>query len=517
MPAQSPLCRPCAAFRLGLRPIAAAVLALSAPFVSAQEGGARALSLVPSLTVTESITDNLRLAAAGKSAEAITQLTAALRLSSRSGRVQGNLDYALNGYVYTKDTSASSAQNSLSGNVRIDVVENWLSVTSNAQIGQQTVSAFGTQSSNAGLAGGNTTEVRSWQISPVVHGRLSPTIDYQASATYGIVRTGAAASLGSVDTISAAASVNSDKSEALGWTASLSHRQSDYAASASTELDTAQAALNYRPMHDVLLTASVGRERTNYSPAVKSSTSTWGVSASWIPSTRTKLSANYDHRFFGTGYRLVAEHRFPLSSLRIVSSQDISDASTQPGRSGALGSAYDYFFGQLAAAEPDPAKRDLMVQDILQKNGFSPGAAVAPGFLASGATVQRRTEVSYILQSLRSTLAFNAALSRSSRDGLLAGGIDDLLASNVIHQRIFGLNFGHRLTPTTGISLDLSRQSTLGATAAQSTTLRTLRLGLTTSLGPRMNASLTARHVVFDSSVQPYTENALIAAFGIRF
>ncbi|MBK9234560.1 MAG: hypothetical protein IPO19_00255 [Rhodoferax sp.] len=47
--------------------------------------------------------------------------------------------------------------------------------------------------------------------------------------------------------------------------------------------------------------------------------------------------------------------------------------------------------------------------------------------------------------------------------------------------------------------------------------MRSIGLNLTTSLGQRSTASLAARHVVFDSNTQPYTENALIASFGLRF
>jgi uncharacterized protein (PEP-CTERM system associated) len=47
--------------------------------------------------------------------------------------------------------------------------------------------------------------------------------------------------------------------------------------------------------------------------------------------------------------------------------------------------------------------------------------------------------------------------------------------------------------------------------------LRSLSVNLTTSFGQRSTASLAARHVVFDSTSQPYTENAVIATFGLRF
>ena len=93
----------------------------------------------------------------------------------------------------------------------------------------------------------------------------------------------------------------------------------------------------------------------------------------------------------------------------------------------------------------------------------------------------------------------------------------DLNNADRIEQRVYSMTLGHRLTPTTGLSLDLSRQSNIGTSSAQASVLRSLSVNLTTSFGQRSTASLAARHVVFDSTSQPYTENAVIATFGLRF
>ena len=137
--------------------------------------------------------------------------------------------------------------------------------------------------------------------------------------------------------------------------------------------------------------------------------------------------------------------------------------------------------------------------------------------MAGAATLQQRFDASFNLQGVRSNVAVTASTSNSRRLDPLATGVDDLSGGGSVTQRVLTLTLGHRLTPVMGISLDLSRQDSSGATTSQSTSLRSVRASLTTTVGPRSTASLSARHVSFYSSTAPYSENALIATFGMRF
>ena len=501
--------------------IAAPALALALPFLTgqlawAQEGGSRALSIESGVSISETLTDNAHLTSTDKSAEAITQLTATLRVRSRSGRVRGSLDYALTGYVYAKDSGSSSTQNALNATVRADLVENWLWIDGGAQISQQAVSAFGTQSLTPGLVSGNRSEVRSLQVSPNLRGTLSGVVNYHASLLYGLTRTDAAGALGNTDTSSGSLSLSSARGGVFGWSATASRQHSNYAASRSTEVDTAQVSLSYLALPELRTTATAGREWTDHTTQQKTGNATWGVGATWSPSARTTLNAQFDHRFFGNGYQLAFEHRFPLSAIRLSSLRNVSNSSSQaPG--GAFATAYDLFFSQFASIEPDPVKRDDRVRAFLQANGIIPSTLVAPGFLAGAASLQQLTQLSYSLQGARSTLTASASVSNTRRLDTLATGQDDLSQSDVVRQRSLGLTLGHRLTPVMGVSLDLSRQASSGSTSSQANVLKSIRLGLTTTLGRRSTASLSARHVQFDSTTQPYTENAVVATFGLTF
>lgn len=489
---------------------------LGAGVVSAQDARTGGITFSPSVSVTETLTDNLRLTANDKISDAVTQLTASLRVDSRVGRVQGSLDYTLNGYVYARGNGSANLQNNLNAQFRADVIDNWLTVDGFAQVGQQAVSAFGTQSFDPALGNENRTEVRSYQLRPAVRGSLAAWVDYQASLSYGSTRTSSNDTRGNVDTSTGSLSLSSPRGAFLGWQAALSRTHADYQASRATDNQTATLTLSYVPAPGWRVHGSAGRETNNYGTQDMQAYATWGAGADWSPSTNLRVSGQVDHRFFGNGHQFSLEYRLPRSVIRLTSSRDVTDPGSQT-TFGALATAYDLFYAQFASIVPDPVKRDQVVRGYLQSYGISPTAQVATGFLPGAAMLQRRTELSYAVQGVRSNATLSISESVSSRVDRLATTVDDLSNGDQLRQRTYSLSLGHRLTPLTGVSLQLSRQDSSGANSGQSNSLRSISLNLSTSLGPRSSASLAARHVVFDSTSQPYTENALIASFGLRF
>ena len=295
----------------------------------------------------------------------------------------------------------------------------------------------------------------------------------------------------------------------------MSSRHVSYEGSRSNSTDSASLSLNYLALPELRLSASAGRESTNTSTLNKEGNSTWGVAADWSPSERTRLSAQLNHRYFGNSYQLSFDHRMPRSIFRLSASRDVSNPFDQGGRG--LGATYNLLFAQLAATVPDLVERDLRVRALLLASGLTPGGPLAPTFLAGAATLEQRFEASFSLQGVRSNVAFSVSTSNNRRLDPLATGVDDLSGGGSVSQRVVTLALGHRLTPVMGASLDLSRQDTSSSTSAQSTSLRSVRASLTTTVGPRSTASLSARHVRFASSTAPYSENALIATFGMRF
>ncbi|MDZ7592168.1 MAG: TIGR03016 family PEP-CTERM system-associated outer membrane protein [Rubrivivax sp.] len=151
----------------------AAVLALGASSGWAQQSG---LSITPTFEATQEFTDNLRLSATDRKAEAITTVTPGIRISSWSGPLQGSLDLGLSGILYASDPSASTLtfdnQTDLSASFKFEVVEQHFFIDAEASITQQSVSAFGLQSTRPSSINDNTTEFRTLTVSPYVRGKL---------------------------------------------------------------------------------------------------------------------------------------------------------------------------------------------------------------------------------------------------------------------------------------------------------------------------------------------------------
>src|SRR5688500_4678120 len=78
-------------------PVVLGCVALSAPAFSVAQSGT---TVVPTLSVSQTFTDNRRLSATDPQADSITQISPGVVISSRTGRLQGSLSYAANAVIY---------------------------------------------------------------------------------------------------------------------------------------------------------------------------------------------------------------------------------------------------------------------------------------------------------------------------------------------------------------------------------------------------------------------------------
>jgi uncharacterized protein (PEP-CTERM system associated) len=99
----------------------------------------------------------------------------------------------------------------------------------------------------------------------------------------------------------------------------------------------------------------------------------------------------------------------------------------------------------------------------------------------------------------------------------LAGSNDDFSSSPVVRQVGLSVNYSHRLTPQTSLSMSLSGQQSSGASSAQDTSLYALLANVSTQVGLRTSANLGLRRVVFQSNDAPYDETAITCSISMRF
>ena len=497
--------------------LALAATGLHAQTATPAEGASgRAFSVVPSVSISETLTDNSRLVSFGRQSDLITQITPSVRISSTGGRVKGFLNYSLSGLAYARHSQVSNFQNSLSALANVEAVENWAFLDASADISQQSISAFGTQSADPTLVNSNRTEVRTYKLSPYVRGQLADLASYEARLTHTAVSNSSTAASNSSNDEARLRLGGDSPLRVLSWSADATRQVIDYRVGRRTEDDRLRGELHFAIDPQLQLTLIDGRESNDYVSLDKQSHSTPGWGLDWKPTERTRISVQREQRFFGNSHTYDLEHRTPRTVWSYRDTRDISTGFGQP-TAGSLGTAYDLFFAQFASRQPDPALRATLVNNFLQANGIAPTTQVFGGSLASAVMLQRRQELSFALLGIRDTVTFMASRSDARRLDSIVSVADDFSNGNNVRQRGYSVNLAHRLTPLSALNLIASMDRTSGSTAAQSTRLRSISLAWSGRLGPHSSGSLGARHSVFDSATNPYKETAATAALSLQF
>ena len=485
--------------------------------VNAQETAARpGLSVVPSLGIRETLTDNVGLTSTGRRSELITEVSPSVRLSSSAGPVRGFLDYSLTGVVYARQSSSNNVRQSLSAAGTAEAIDKWAYIDASASISQQYISALGTQSTDSALVDANRTEVASAQLSPYVRGRLGGFATYEARATWATTRSkNSNADSKSTGTLLRIASDTSSFAR-FGWSADWSHQVVDFSATGSNEIDSLTGVLTFAATNDLRLSARAGREVNNLLTLDKTGYRTWGWGGSWTPTERTRLDVARDQRFFGTSHNVRFEHRMPRSVWAFSDTQNIS-TNALSGGSTAPQTVYDLLFAQFASIAPDPIQRAALVDAFLQNNGLTRTTLANGGFLTSSVSVQRSQNFSVAMLGVRSTVLVSTFRSDARAVNPAATVIGDLSNGNTLHTIGFSVNVSHRLTPLSALSADLTRTQTSASVGGQSTDLRSLTATWTNRLRESANLSVSARRTLFGSATNPYAEDAVIANLRLRF
>lgn len=474
------------------------------------------VAIVPRVSVSETWTDNVKLSTNDRQSELITIVSPGIRISADRGRFKGYFDYALNGRYFAQSSSGTDVQNALTAFGTLEAVENWAFIDLNASISQQSVSALGTPAAALTAINGNQNETATVRVSPYLRGRLSGAVDYEArySLTANRNKSVAASDAATRDGL---IRLNGRGSGArLGWSLAAQQANTSYNSGRNTESDLITAALSYAVVPTLSVSASGGQESDNFTTADKQSSGTFGYGISWIPSETTSLSASRENRRFGESFSISASHRTARTAWRFSDSKSIATPASQNGLV-TLGSAFNIFFDQFAGREPDPVKRAALVNSFLQANGIDPNTSVTTSFATSAASLVRRQDLSFSLLGIRDTVTFIATRSESSRVDTLSTAVDDLSNGAVVRQAGLSVSYAHRLTPNSSMTVLASTSQSSDSLGRQDNTSRSVNLGFSTKLGPRSSAAVSARHVVFDSNTNPYTESAITGTVNVQF
>ncbi len=474
-----------------------------------------AIRIVPRVSVTQTWTDNVRLASDGEQADQITEITPGVTITVAGDRLKAYVNYALNEIYYAQGSSPRRSQNQLNGFGTLEAVEGWAYLDLNASISQQAISAFGPQSISNTSVNSNQAEVSSYRISPYVRGKLGSWAEYDARYSRTETNSDATVVSGAV-AVDSMVKIKGDSSlRDLGWSADANRQRIDHRAGRSTEADRLNLGLSYAITPQLSVSANVGRESENFTSLEKQSDGTHGFGASWSPSERTRVSFVRGQRPFGDTHTLNLEHRTARTAWRFMDSKDVATNPSQSSPTG-FGSIYDLLFNQFAALEPRVEERARLVNAFLQNNGIKPDPSVIGSFLTSAVLMQRRQDAMFALLGVRDTVTFVATRSDSRRLDLASLAVDDLSTSSLIRQQGLSVNWAHRLTPEYSLGLLVSHQKTSGSLGLQGTRLQLFNASLAGKVGRHALAAVGLRHVVSHGN-SPYNETAIHFNLTVQF
>ncbi len=478
----------------------------------------RAWVIKPRISLTETLTDNANLnrTSNGKQSDAITQVAPGIRIEARTKRLKGYFDYALNSQFYANQPDYNRNQNSLNAFATLEAIDNWLFLDFSGVIAQQSISAFGNQSTSNTAINDNSTETSTYRFSPYIRGQLVGTVDYLLRYTQSTTQSSNNAA-SNVDVTQWTGQVNgSTPFKNLRWSVDANQQTTDYSLGRKTDAELTRGVFNYALTPQFRLNVSAGRETNNYSSLDQQSHTTHGYGFDWNPTSRTQFSVFKEKRFFGNGHNINLTHRFPMSSISFTDTKNISVLPNQFANA-SLSSLYPQFAQvctQILGSSQDQSLIDSCILYILGAQGNTQTASSA---LNSRATIQRQQQLSLALFGARNTLTL--MVNRSENQSTLAGAAnDDLSTYSTVNQQGLSLSLSHRLSERSSLNLLGSRQESKGSgTTSIKTTTTLYQVNVSTKLGSKTTGSLSVRRSEFDSSANPYTENALVGTISFIY
>lgn len=474
---------------------------------SAQQVAGRGLSVGGSVDVSVTASADER-GAGQKSSDTETQLRPAVYLTSRTGRVVGQLSYALVLIRHSNEYVGQNIHNQLNASFSAEAIERWAYVDVAATVAQQPASAYGQQTAaDSGRDNPNLVEVGTLNISPYVRGVLGAAVNYDVRLTASGTN-GRRSKTADSTTMGGNVSLSSVVPGAMvGWGLSASQVTQDYRVGRESRSDRYSASLTFMPDPDLTLNLRGGQESNDIASLSSASYNNWGVGLTWRPSPRTRAQVQFDERYFGKAHQVVLEHRLAATSFQFISSRDAGGGADMSAGGQPI-TLYQALDRLLTPQYPDPVERDVQIR--LRLGNADPGQLVGGGAINSAVTVTQRQQLvaSYAAARLSGSLQIYTTSSKTA---------DVTAAAAEVEQWGYLGTLGYRLTPTASVNLTGSRMVTQGTDSNPGNELKSATFSWTEQVAKRTTAAVSLRYSVFNSALAPYREGALTASLSQRF
>jgi len=289
-------------------------------------------SLDPSISVTETYTDNVDLDSAFSQSDFVTRVNPSLALTADGARLKGSLVYAPNYFYYGKaganGRSAHDFRQFLSANVNSELVRNHLFLDVGALVNQEFLDRRGALSRIQETVTNNRATVQRYFISPSFRTSLGPWATTELSYDLGYTRRNSEEALvGNLGLSNeswrqtAGLNINSgSRFTKLGWTLSSSYSNEGRQNADDFETLRFNADLSFEISRMISLLGSAGYEDRNVdSDFARFDGFVWDAGVRLVPGPRTSLSVRYGNRFTGDTYSVDGFYRIsPKSTISLT-------------------------------------------------------------------------------------------------------------------------------------------------------------------------------------------------------
>ncbi len=319
----------------------------------------------PSLTVSETYTDNVRLGgrlipggiggigfggAGSEGGDMITQINPRLSFSGVGKRYEIRSDYMMNNLIFAQNSNLTRIRHRLNATGTAEILKDLFFVDGTARILQQNISLLAPQTTSNIFVTGNRANLRVYSVSPYLRHRFGNFATTEARYTWSKVESGANGFRNSQRDGYQFRLNSGERFGKLGWGFNYNNDRIHLKRFNRTiELERYIGNLRYNLTSRFSLTATGGYERNSFvSIRGKPSSPTWTVGFIWAPNKRTDLKFSAGQRFFGDTYSASANYRTRLTTWRVLYSEDITTLNQQAGQFGSFGSLGGLNVGNLA-------------------------------------------------------------------------------------------------------------------------------------------------------------------------
>lgn len=475
-----------------------AALALGAAGAAAQAPEWR---VTPSVAATATYTDRLELPPGPARSGWILDVAPGLAILHAGPRLLVDLDYRLHNLYHPGQSRLDEREQRLRAFARMEAVEDFLFVDARGDIVQpaRTATQFAPTGGTA-LAQAGRVETGVYQLSPHIRGVLGGLALYAVRYNVATIRPDDDALADTRVSEWTARLRNESASARLGWSLEGDALEVHTDARGTLRDSRLRAGLRYAIMPGLHVSATAGREQTQFAGPGRRSGSTHGAALEWVPGVRTQLAAIYEDRFFGAAHAFTFRHRTPRTAWRITSSREaaVLPALLSAGRGGSIEAA-------LADLAPptlrDPDARAREARRELEAGGMSATTVPTGGFLEAQPLLHETLRASVALLGKRNTVTFEAARHDQKP---LPGAIPLATAAAATDVRQDGMtaNWAVHLTPLMAVNLGATWLRTEGRAAAPfETRQHEAVLQLTRRLAPKATAAVGVRHARFESTI----------------